>query len=408
VTSFQAISKHIAYAVLLVAAIVLAGCTVSPSPQKGTPAIAANPNVATNPSAASQSQPSAQSRVSKIGLLLPLSGTGTTAAIAKGMKQAAELALFDGGSSSVQLIVKDDLGTAEGASAAAEEVIKEGVELIIGPLFANSVRAVAPAARRANVPVVAFSNDPQVAGNGVYLVSFLVRQDIDRIVAYCVAQGRKRFAALVTDDAYGQLMGTLFRQAVSAHGGSIKAFEIYPVQGGNAVLEPARKLVDGIKRADEDGEPVQAVFVPGGADSPSNLGPLLVYAGLDTSRSKLIGTGAWDQAQLGRETAFVGGWFAAPEPRGWQEFSEKFGKTYGSAPPRIATLAYDAVSLAVQLSSLPPGQRYSSSTLASAVGFQGADGAIRFTSDGTPQRHLAILEVQRVGVTIVDPAPTTF
>ena len=407
-TSLQAISKYLPRKVTLVTVFALAGCTLSGNPETVQPVPASNASVTADPAVKSLQQPPAQTRVIKIGLLLPLSGTGATAAIAKGMQQAAELALFDGGSSVVQLIVKDDLGTVEGAVAAAGEVINDGAELIVGPLFANSVRAVAPVARRANISVVAFSNDPQAAGNGVYLVSFLVQQDIDRIVAYCVSQGRKRFAALVADDAYGQSMGALFRQAVSAHGGSIKAFEIYPIQGGNALLEPARKLVEGIKRADEDGEPVAAVFVPGGADPSANLGPLLVYAGLDTSRSKLIGTGAWDQAQLGREVAFVGGLYAAPEPRTWQEFSEKFGKTYGSAPPRIATLAYDAISIVLQLSVLPAGQRYTAQALERAHGFQGADGAIRLKGDGTPQRQLAILQVQRIGVTIAEHAPTTF
>ena len=133
-----------------------------------------------------------------------------------------------------------------------------------------------------------------------------------------------------------------------------------------------------------------------------------MYAGLDTTRSKLIGTGAWDQAQLGRETAFVGGWFAAPEPRTWQHFSEKYGKAYGSAPPRIATLAYDAISIAVQLSSLPAGQRYTAQALGRTHGFQGTDGAIRLMADGTPQRQLAVLEVQRIGATVAEPALASF
>lgn len=352
-------------------------------------------------------RPQAQERVAKVALLLPMSAAGQTAAIAKGMKQAGELALFDAGSTTFQLIVKDDLGTPEGAAAAASEAIKEGAEMIVGPLFAGSVKAVAPIAQRANVPVVAFSNDAQVAGRGVYLMSFVVAQDIERIVAYSVAQGRKRFTALLADDAYGRLMGDVFRRAVTANGGSVKAIEVYTAQA-NAMLEPARKLVEAIKRADEDGEPVEAVFVPGGPDTLSSLGPLLTYAGMDTTRVKLIGTGAWDHPGIGREATFVGGWFPAPEPRGWQEFSEKFGKTFGAAPPRIATLAYDAVTIAVQLSANPPGARFTAATLTRPTGFNGADGPVRLGADGTAERGLAILEVQKLGVNVLDPAPASF
>ncbi len=349
----------------------------------------------------------ADERGAKVALLLPLSAAGQTAAIAKGMKQAAELALFDSGSTTVQLIVKDDLGTPEGAQAAAEDAVRDGAELIVGPLFAASAKAVAPIALRANIPVLAFSNDTQVAGGGVYLMSFLVTQDIDRIVAYSVSRGHKRFAALLPDDAYGRVMGDAFRKSVASHGGNVKAFETYPIQA-NAMLDPVRKLVEAIKRADEDGESVDALFVPGSADTLSSLGPLLSYAGLDPSRVKVIGTGAWDQTGVGRESSFIGGWFPAPEPHGWQAFSEKFGRTYGSAPPRIATLSYDAMSVALQLSSNDKGHRYTISALTRGNGFAGSDGPVRFRPDGTADRGLAILEVQKLGATIIDPAPTNF
>jgi len=346
-------------------------------------------------------------RVARVALLLPITGPAQTAVIAKAMKQAGEMALFDAGSQTFQLMVKDDRGTPEGATAAAEEAVKDGAELIIGPLFATSVRAVAPVAQRANIPVVAFSNDAQVAGRGIYLMSFLVTQDINRIVAYSVAQGRKRFAALVPDDAYGRLMGEALRQAVSANGGSVKGFEAYP-PGANAMLEPARRLVDAMKRADEDGEPVDAVFVPGGPDTLPGLGPLMTYAGMDLTRVKLIGTGGWDYPGIGREAAFIGGWFPAPEPRGWQEFSERFGRTFGAAPPRIASLSYDAVTMAVQLAANPAGARFTAANLTRPAGFSGADGPVRLRADGLADRSLAILEVQKMGVNLLEPAPANF
>jgi branched-chain amino acid transport system substrate-binding protein len=353
-----------------------------------------------------QRKPAGNERVAKVALLLPMSAGGQTAAIAKGMKQAGELALFDAGGATVQLIVKDDLGTPEGAAAAADSAVKEGAEIIIGPLFAASVKAVAPVASRANVPVVAFSNDAQVAGRGVYLMSFLVTQDVNRIVAYSIGQGRKRFAALLPDDSYGRMIGESFRQAVATNGGTIKGVELYPAQA-NGMLEPARRLVEAIKAADEDGEPVEALFVPGGADTLSTLGPLISYAGMDTTRVKLIGTGAWDYPGIGREASFVGGWFPAPEPRGWQEFSERFGKTFGTAPPRIATLAYDAVTVAVQLSANAPGARFTAANLTRNAGFNGADGPVRLRADGTAERGLAILEVQKLGANLRDPAPAS-
>ena len=64
----------------------------------------------------------------KVGLLLPLSAPGQTAPIARAMKQAGEMALFEHEGSNVQLIVKDDKGTPEGARLAAEDALRNGAE----------------------------------------------------------------------------------------------------------------------------------------------------------------------------------------------------------------------------------------------------------------------------------------
>jgi ABC-type branched-subunit amino acid transport system substrate-binding protein len=343
----------------------------------------------------------------KVAMLLPLTAPGQTAFIAKAMKQAGELALFEFDNPTFQLMVMDDKGTADGARAAAEQALKDGAELILGPLLAPSVKAVAPIARKANVPVIAFSNDRQVAGQGVYLLSFLAEQEVDRVVAYAAAQGRKRFAALIPEDSYGQLTQAAFVQAVARSQGTVVAIERYQAQV-NGMLDPTRRLVEAIRQAEEAGGPVDAVFLPGGPETLPNIGPLIAYNQIDTRQIKLIGSGGWDYANLGHDAAFIGGWFPAPDPKGWQAFAERFAKTYGSAPPRIASLAHDAVSIAIGLSRGPRGARFTADELTRASGFTGVDGPVRLLPDGTAERGLAVLEVQSFGARVVDPPAAIF
>jgi len=342
----------------------------------------------------------------KVALLLPLTATGHTAAVAKAMKQAGELALFELDNPAFQIIVKDDKSTPEGARAAAEEAIKEGAEVILGPLFAASVQAIAPIARAARIPVIAFSNDRQVAGNGVYLLGFLPQQEVERVASYSLAQGHRRFAALLPQDAYGKVVEAAFRDAVAAGGGVIAALETYPA-GTNAMVEPAERIATALRHADEAGQPIDALFVPGGAEILPSLGPLLTYANLDTTRVKLLGTGGWDYANIGRERVFLGGWYAAPDPRGWREFSERFAKTFGSSPPRLASMVYDAVSIVIRLSGQPAGTRFSAASLTREAGFSGVDGPLRLLESGISRRGLAVLEVQGVGAKVID-APNRF
>jgi len=381
----------------LVVAFVVAACSI----RGGSVDLSSSPV----PTADSGASPAAPQPV-KVALLLPLTSTSQTEAVANAMKQAAELAVFELNNPNLQLIIKDDAGTSEGAQKAAEEAIQEGAELILGPLFAASVRAVGPVAQQAGSPVLAFSNDGQVAGNGVYLLGFMPQQEVRRVANYALAQGHRRFAAFVSEDAYGQIVEAAFREAVTSGGGTIVAVERYPATT-NAMVAPAERIVAAIREADEAGQPIDALFVPGNPETLPRLGPLLSYANLDTSRVKLLGTGGWDLPNLGRNAVFVGGWFASPEPRGWRDFSERFARTYGMAPPRIASIAYDAISIAAQFANAPSGARFTMANLTRPTGFAGVDGPIRLLPSGLAERGLAVLEVQPVGATVIDP-PTGF
>src|SRR5262249_54425088 len=187
----------------------------------------------------------------KVALIVSLSAQGQPGLIGKSLKQAAELALFERDNPSLQLIVKDDKGTPEGAKAAAEEAIKGGARLILGPLFAKSATAVAPVARQAGVPVIAFSTDRQAASSGVYLLSFQPAPEVTRAVAYAVRQGKRRFAALIPEDAFGKIVSASFTEAVSRSGGSVVALATYAhPPSATGILEPMRKISAAIQAAE--------------------------------------------------------------------------------------------------------------------------------------------------------------
>lgn len=336
-----------------------------------------------------------------VAMLLPLEGFGQTAIVGKSMKQAGEMALFESGNPAVQLIVKNDNGSAEGASAAAREAIAEGAELIIGPLFGSSVPAVAAVARPANVPVLTFSNDRTVAGNGVYLMSYLPEAEAERVVSYALSRGKRRFAALIPAGAYGDTVERAFRQAVQRGGGTIAASRRFQ-PGANAMLGPTKEVLEMVNESAGLGAPVDALFIPGNQDTLPILGPQIAYANVDTHTTQLIGLGGWEYPNIGRDQVFVGGWYTGQDPRNWQRFSERFAQTFGHAPPRVAAQAYEAVGLAIDLSGRPSGQRYTQANLTMPAGFEGVSGQFTLKPDGTSERSLAILQVQKFGSTLID------
>ena len=340
----------------------------------------------------------------KVAVLLPISSSGSTPAVAKALKQAAELALFDFDNPNVTLIPKDTKGSPEGARIAAESALHDGAELIIGPLFAAEVSAAAPVALQGGVPMIAFSSDEKVAGNGVYLLSFLAGRDVPRIVSYAMAQGKRNFAELIPQSAYGRIAETAFARAVSSGGGQAAVRASFPPNNSTAMLGPVRQVATAVK----SGQGIDALFLPAGRDELPELAPLLASEDLSSGRVQFIGSGQWDYPNIGSDRALLGGWYPAPDPKGWSSFVQRYSKTYGGAPPRIASLAYDAISLAVSLSANPPGQRFTAAQLTRPTGFSGVDGLFRLLSDGTCERGLAILEVREGGPQVIDPAPSSF
>src|SRR6202023_1772272 len=131
-----------------------------------------------------------------------LSAGGNAGVAGQAMRNAAEMALAEFNGASVQLLPKDDGGTAQGGQQAAQQAIDEGAEILLGPLFAQSVSGAGQVAR-GRVPIIAFSTDTNVAAPGVYLLSFLPESDVDRIVTYAVSQGKRSFIGLLPSNAYG-------------------------------------------------------------------------------------------------------------------------------------------------------------------------------------------------------------
>jgi branched-chain amino acid transport system substrate-binding protein len=336
----------------------------------------------------------------KVGLVLPLSGTGNAAVAAQSMRNAAEMALAEFNNPDLQLLVKDDAGTAPGAQQAAQQALDEGAEIILGPLFALSVGPVGQLARSRNVPVIAFSTDANVAARGVYLLSFLPESDVERIVGYAAGQGKKSFAALVPDNAYGTVVEGAFKQAVGRHNGRIVAFEHYPLDRAQ-MQGPARTVAQASSRAD-------AIFIPDGADAVPTVVQSLISNGIDTKRVQLLGTGLWEDAQIFSTPALEGAWYAGPDSTGFRNFSARYRSRYGQDPVRTATLAYDAVALVAALIKTQGAKRFSEEVLTNPSGFTGIDGLFRFKPDGTSQRGLAVLRVSPSGGQVIAAPPKAF
>ena len=370
---------------LVGAALFMAGCQVVP---KGPPRpVEAPPEegpVAGLPSDAIRH---------RVALLVPL--TGSNAGIGQSIANAANMAVLDTGGERIRMTVYD---TAGGAAAAADKAIAQGNKLILGPLLAEDVRAAAEVGRRSRVPLIGFSNDVSVAGNGTYLLGFTPAQSVSRVVGYARSKGLVKFAGLVPAGVYGQRAQTALARSVEEAGGSLVSVQSYDRNAG-AIMGAISRInkagaADAILIADSSRTAVQAIPI-------IRRGP--------SASAKILGTELWNtEASLSSPT-LNGAWFASVSDGVYTQMAAKYRTRFGMAPYRLSSLGYDAVLLATKVATnWKLGTPFPLRALDDTGGFAGIDGPFRFNAYGVAERALEVQQVGPSGTTVVAPAPKGF
>ena len=370
----------------------------------------------------------------KVGLLLPLSGSNSD--IGRAMLNAATMATFDLSNSNFELLPRDTMGSAEGSILAINDLISNGAEIILGPIFSKSVKAISPIAQSANISVIAFSNDDSISGRNIFSLGFSPDQQIERIVSFANSQGILRYAALVPKSAYGEKIIKAIQEYIPKYGGELTKLEFYDIEQGD-YREVIKKITDYDRRKNLleenkeklllQGDPValkalerleqketmgsvnfDAIIIPEGGARLRSIAPLLAFYDVDPRSIKILGTGLWDEPGIGLEPALVGGWFAGPSPKVGENFRDNYKEIYGEMPPRLASLSYDAAALAIVLLRNNESSLIDLSILTNSSGFTGVDGLFRFNKEGLAERGLAILEINKKGFKIIELPPDNF
>lgn len=330
----------------------------------------------------------------RVALLVPLSGTN--AAVGRSLANATQMALLDANAQQVRITSYD---TATGAAAAAQRAIAEGNRLILGPLLSEDVRAVAPIARAARVPVVSFSNDASVAGRGAYIMGYTPSQSIERVVSYAKSRGLTSFGGLIPTGVYGERASTSFLRAVEQAGGQVASLQTFDRAPASVTAAVGRLAKAG---------PFQAVLVADSAATAATAAPALKRGAGASVR--LLGTELWNtDTGLSGRTALSGGWFASVSDNLYRQYAQRYRARFGSGPYRLSSMGYDAVLLTVRIArDWRVGTAFPEAELTDTGGYSGIDGPFRFARDGVAERALAVQEVRGGTIVTVSPAPASF
>lgn len=344
------------------------------------------------------------------------------------MLRAAQLSLDQPGAPTLE--ARDTAGTPAGAADAAKLAIAAGTGLLLGPLTAGETAAVAPLAKAAGVPVLAFTSDATLAQPGVWTLGITPAQQVRRLVLAVQAEGKTRLAAVLPSNAFGDAMAN--GVTTTADRAGLAAPSVLRYGSGFAALNAALKTASGydsrrgalerqqrtaraagdadgrreaaeLGRQDVPPPPIDALLLGTVGEQLGQALPLLTAYDIGPGQVRILGPALWGR-DASRLSALAGAWYAAPDPGQRAPFEQSYAAKYNAPPRDFASLAYDAAGVA-RVASDSGG--FATGALTRPEGFTGADGLLGLQPDGQTRRGLAIFEIDHGGSHVVQPAPQT-
>ena len=332
----------------------------------------------------------------KIGLLVPL--TGSFSYLGNTISGGSELAFFKMRNPNIELLYFDTAG-GEQAVNAANEAISNNVDVVIGPLFSDSVSAVKPLLKASNIPVLSFSNNIDVAEPGVWVLGYLPEQQISQLVDFAVARGKQNFGILSANSQLGKKITNAAINQLADYGLSARTvFELDNISQMEqeellSQIKTFAKYVDTSKDLLTLPPPAyDTVIIAGDTDFILQVAPILSYYDLGPDRALFMGIDKWNQPKMLNEPSLQNAILTLPKRPAEEKFNNVWQSEFTFESNDLAKISFDASALviatAVANAPIPLVD-----DLATQPGFIGFSGQFKMSESGLTERVFEIMEI---------------
>ena len=352
----------------------------------------------------------------RAAVLLPLSGPAQK--IGVDIRRGAELAIFTLDNPNIDLTFHD---TSQDVAGAVTAAIEQKADLIIGPLFSENARKARPLAAMANMPILTFSNDSTVAGQGVWLIGQTPEKDIETVLTKALseikpideeARALPNLVIIAQDNNYGTRITQSAISLLRNQGGATADLLVIndDVLMDEKSLRQSIKTLTGWLPPSSTGErklPKYDMVLLAGHDAFSlRVAPVLSWYDLDPEQVLFIGPSSWNNAAILQEPSLKNGWFADVPQDNQNRFQQIWKDHFNEPASKPAILAFDAIALASTLDH--DDSQMMIANLTQDQGFSGFSGMFRFHQDGTNTRLLEIRQINDQDTGVVFPAARRF
>lgn len=294
----------------------------------------------------------------------------------------------------VKLIIRDNRNRLEETLVAVRELItRDQVSAVVGPFVSRQAIPAGALAQSSGVVLISPSSSNPETTRGkpfVFRAAF-----VDPVQGRALARfaredlGAQRAAVLFdAADEYCKGVAEYFRDAFTAMGGEVPAFEAYLTGDTDFAPRMAR-----IKAAH-----CQVLLLPN--FSPA-LGHQIRLARQMHAAKDLLGSDCWDHPDNLREPAAQGAYVSTnfvldrdvPETKA---FTQAFNERFKRQPTMDDALAYDSMQLLFRAAQQAGGVQPQAlrAALANLGRYQGVSGVMRFQGTGDPERSVVIVRIQ--------------
>ena len=356
-------------------------------------------------------------KIFKVGLLLPLSGEFYQ--IGKSLLDSAQLALEKTNNKNLEFYIVDT-GKEDQLFKNLSYLISNDIDLILGPVFTNTVLKVKEYLNDESIPIITFSNNSEVSDRNVYVFGLTIEDELRSIYEYSIDREIDKFAVIVPDNKYGKKIKNEVIKFHNVNSNSSSQFIFYPTKDPDyykiarevsnyderkfdldnriklleeSQSESSLKELKLLRKRDTLGEvDFEAVIIIARSFSElTNFISILPYYDVDPKKVKFIGNSTWGKELILKEPSMKNSYFSSLDLNAREKFNDEYKKKYKNNPHSLAALAYDLVGL---ISSLNIENKIiKREILNSDLGYVGINGWFRFDESGKVERRPLIFHV---------------
>ena len=370
----------------------------------------------------------------KIATILPLSGKN--AKIGKSMLNSINLSLFDNDrNNNIELVIFDNKSSSYNSKKSIKKIAQEGINIVIGPIFTQSVEAISSFASENNIIILSFSNNSDLIGiDGIFLAGFSPEQEIDRITSYLIENEKNNFSVISPNNQYGIRIAKTLREILKIKDANFISSKFY-IRNKNDFSKISQEILNSyivsedfknyeeelLEIEDEEERKIReleilaehkiytdvVLIAESSQEKAAKIAEEIFVNNIDGRVIQIIGTNHWHKSAFLEKETLDESLFAGPSDRYYSIFKEKYNQIYQQNPIRINSIAYDVTAFIADL--LDRNKNNPTPITATEIvdyndkkGYRGIDGLFRFLPNGIVERNLAILQIKQNEFEVVE------